>query len=60
MAGPPVDLSDLYDGPHDAAVLREATERIMAAITHQLEEIRGEQAPAERFVWRKGQPEPGR
>jgi 1-acyl-sn-glycerol-3-phosphate acyltransferase len=60
VAGPPVDLSDLYDVPHDAAVLREATERIMAAITHQLEEIRREQAPAERFVWRKGQPEPGR
>lgn len=53
VAGPPVDLSDLYDRPQDAAVLREATERIMAAITTQLETIRGESAPAERFVWRK-------
>src|SRR5690606_41284203 len=48
-AGPPVDLSDLYDRPLDTATLREATERIMAAITRQLEEIRGAQAPAERF-----------
>lgn len=48
-AGPPVDLSDLYDRPQDAATLREATERVMAAITAQLEVIRGEQAPAERF-----------
>ncbi|WP_182111552.1 MULTISPECIES: 1-acyl-sn-glycerol-3-phosphate acyltransferase [unclassified Actinotalea] len=53
VAGPPVDLSDLYDRPQDAAVLREATERVMAAITGLLEEIRGEQAPAERFVWRR-------
>ncbi len=52
-AGPPVDLSDLYDRPQDTATLREATERIMAAITSQLEEIRGEQAPAERFDLRR-------
>lgn len=52
VAGPPVDLSDLYDRRHEQAVLREATERVMAAITGLLEEIRGEQAPAERFVWR--------
>ncbi|NTW39557.1 MAG: 1-acyl-sn-glycerol-3-phosphate acyltransferase [Cellulomonadaceae bacterium] len=53
VAGPPVDLSDLYDKPQDAAVLREATERVMVAITALLEEIRGEKAPAERFVWRR-------
>lgn len=53
VAGPPVDLSDLYDRPLEAAVLREATERVMTAITAQLEEIRGERAPAERFVWRR-------
>lgn len=52
-AGPPVDLSDLYDRPADSAVLREATERIMAAITGLLEEIRGESAPAVRFDMRK-------
>ena len=54
VAGPPVDLSDLYSRPLDGPVLREATDRIMAAITHQLEAIRGEVAPVERFVWRRG------
>jgi 1-acyl-sn-glycerol-3-phosphate acyltransferase len=52
-AAPPVDLSDLYDRPQDTATLREATERIMAAITAELERIRGEKAPAERFDMRK-------
>ena len=49
LAGPPVDLSDLYDRPLVAATLREATDRILDAITAQLETIRGEQAPATRF-----------
>lgn len=53
VAGPPVDLTDLYDRPLEGPVLREATERIMSAITRRLEEIRAEQAPAERFVWRR-------
>lgn len=53
-AGPPVDLSDLYDRPLDGATLREATTRVMDAITALLEQIRGEQAPAERFDPRKG------
>jgi 1-acyl-sn-glycerol-3-phosphate acyltransferase len=53
VAGPPVDLSDLYDRPQDAEVLREATERVMAAITTMLEDIRGEKAPAVRSVWRR-------
>ncbi|MBO0925340.1 1-acyl-sn-glycerol-3-phosphate acyltransferase [Cellulomonas sp. zg-ZUI199] len=48
VAGPPVELSDLYDRPQDTATLREATERIMTAITVLLEGIRGEHAPAER------------
>ena len=52
VAGPPVDLSDLYDRPLEAAVLREATDRVMDAITALLAEIRGEQPPAERFVRR--------
>jgi 1-acyl-sn-glycerol-3-phosphate acyltransferase len=52
-AGPPVDLSDLYDKPVTGTLLREATDRIMAAITVQLEQIRGEQAPADRFDARK-------
>ena len=53
VAGPPVRLDDLYDRPQDSAVLREATERVMAAITALLEEIRGESAPPVRFVWRR-------
>lgn len=59
-AGPPVDLSDLYDQPVTGALLREATDRIMAAITAELETIRGAKAPAERFDSRKhGLPETG-
>src|SRR5690606_33882994 len=33
VAGPPVDLSDLYVRPQDSATLREATDRVMAALT---------------------------
>jgi len=46
-AGEPVDLSDLYDLPVDAATLGTATRRVMDAVTTLLEEIRGQQAPAE-------------
>ncbi|MFD6135328.1 lysophospholipid acyltransferase family protein [Isoptericola sp. NPDC056618] len=53
VAGPPVDLSDLYDRPVDTQTLREATNRVMAAITVQLAEIRGEAAPSARFDLRK-------
>jgi 1-acyl-sn-glycerol-3-phosphate acyltransferase len=52
-AGRPVDLADLYDRPVTAAVLREATARIMSAITAELEVLRGEKAPTERFDSRK-------
>ena len=52
-AGPPVDLEDLRDRPMDAGVLKEATERIMTAITVLLEEIRGESAPAVRYDMRR-------
>lgn len=48
-AGDPVDLDDLRELEVSPEVLREATSRIMSAITALLEEIRGEQAPAERF-----------
>jgi uncharacterized Fe-S cluster-containing radical SAM superfamily enzyme len=47
--GDPVDLSDLAGGPVDAEVLRVATDRIMAAITDLVADLRGERAPAERF-----------
>jgi 1-acyl-sn-glycerol-3-phosphate acyltransferase len=53
VAGPPVDLSDLYDRPVDSQVLREATNRVMDAITDLLADVRGEPAPAARFDLRK-------
>jgi 1-acyl-sn-glycerol-3-phosphate acyltransferase len=49
IAGPAVDLSDLYGRPLDTVTLREATNRILDAITRQLEMIRGEKAPVIRF-----------
>ena len=49
LVGEPVALDDLYDRPRGAAVLREATERVLDAITRLLEEIRGEEAPSPRF-----------
>ncbi|MDF3145877.1 lysophospholipid acyltransferase family protein [Streptomyces sp. T21Q-yed] len=45
LAGPPVDLARFYDKEMTPELLKEATEVIMAAITRQLEEIRGEKAP---------------
>nr|WP_242608080.1 lysophospholipid acyltransferase family protein [Xylanibacterium ulmi] len=53
QAGPAVDLSDLYDRPQNAATLREATTRVLDAITTELEALRGEKAPAARFDLRK-------
>jgi 1-acyl-sn-glycerol-3-phosphate acyltransferase len=47
--GDPVDLDDLRGRPMTHEVLTEATERIMSAITRELEDIRGEQGPAVRF-----------
>jgi len=47
--GDPVDLSDLVDRERTGAVVQEATDRIMDAITALVEDIRGEKAPAERF-----------
>ena len=43
-AGPPVDLDDLRGRPVDADVLREATDRIMAALVAIVAEQRGETA----------------
>ena len=48
-AGDPVDLDDLRDLPLTPEVLREATARIMDAITHELEDIRGATAPLVRY-----------
>lgn len=47
--GDPVDLSDLAAQPRSAAAIAEATDRIMAAITGLVEDVRGEAAPLERF-----------
>jgi 1-acyl-sn-glycerol-3-phosphate acyltransferase len=49
LIGPPVDLDDLRGRPIDALVLHTATDRIVAAITAQLETLRGETAPEQRF-----------
>ncbi|MFC7405470.1 lysophospholipid acyltransferase family protein [Georgenia alba] len=53
VAGPPVDLDDLYDRPLHPEVLREATARIMAAITRQLAEIRAESPPSRPYDLRR-------
>jgi 1-acyl-sn-glycerol-3-phosphate acyltransferase len=55
-AGPPVGLSDLYGRALDAQVLREATRRIMDAITTELAGLRGEEPPAERYDMRRQGP----
>jgi 1-acyl-sn-glycerol-3-phosphate acyltransferase len=47
--GDPVDLSDLVGKPITNEVLHAATDRIMAAITALVEELRGGTAPAVRF-----------
>lgn len=52
-AGDPVDLSDLAGRNRNAEVIRTATDRIMAAVTALVEELRGEKAPAERYDPRK-------
>jgi 1-acyl-sn-glycerol-3-phosphate acyltransferase len=51
--GDPVDLADLAALPASTAVTQQATDRIMAAITGLVEEIRGEKAPVERFDARR-------
>jgi len=58
-AGPPVDLGDLRDREIDTAVLADATERILAAITAQLAMIRGGKPPAVRHDPRAVQTPPG-
>lgn len=50
-AGPPLDIDDLRDRPVTREVLDEGTERLLDAITALLEQIRGEQAPAQRLDW---------
>ncbi|SEC56432.1 1-acyl-sn-glycerol-3-phosphate acyltransferases [Paramicrobacterium humi] len=47
--GDPIDLSAYRDRPIDSSTLNEVTTVIMNGITAQLEDIRGEKAPAERW-----------
>jgi 1-acyl-sn-glycerol-3-phosphate acyltransferase len=47
--GDPVDLADLAGRQRDPAAVGEATERIMAAITELVEEVRGGTAPEVRY-----------
>src|SRR4051794_3200225 len=47
--GDPVDLADLAGKEKDTAAVNEATDRIMAALTELVEEVRGETAPELRF-----------
>lgn len=56
LAGPPVDLSDLASRPLDNETLRLATERIMAAITVLVEQLRDAPAPERRFDPRTSRP----
>lgn len=49
VAGDPVPLDDLRAQPVTAAVLEEATGRIMAAVTHLVAGLRGEDPPSEVF-----------
>ncbi|MFF3291097.1 lysophospholipid acyltransferase family protein [Streptomyces sp. NPDC003023] len=53
QAGPPVDLSRFYEMDPTPDVLKEATEAIMAAVTQQLEQLRGEKAPEKPFDLRE-------
>ena len=51
--GDPVDLDDLVGEPITSQKVSEATDRIMAALTALVEDLRGETAPKERFDPRK-------
>ncbi|WP_171170168.1 1-acyl-sn-glycerol-3-phosphate acyltransferase [Streptomyces sp. I05A-00742] len=53
MAGPPVDLSEYHGKEPTAEVLRAVTDKIMAAITELLAELRDEPAPAEPYNLKK-------
>lgn len=61
LIGKPIDLSDLRGRANESSAITEATDRLMAAVTALLEELRGEKAPAERWnPSAHGQKETGR
>jgi 1-acyl-sn-glycerol-3-phosphate acyltransferase len=53
QAGPPVDLARFYGMEPTPDVLKAATEAIMAAVTRELEDLRGEKAPEKPFDLRE-------
>jgi 1-acyl-sn-glycerol-3-phosphate acyltransferase len=53
LVGDPVDLADLAAEPLTPAVIQQATDRIMAALTALVEDLRGEKAPAVRYDMRQ-------
>ena len=53
QAGPPVDLDRYYGMEPTPDVLKAATEAIMAAVTRELEDLRGEKAPEKPFDLRE-------
>ena len=53
VVGTPIPLDDLRAQERSIATINQATDRIMAAITALVEEVRGETAPAERFDMKK-------
>ncbi|MGO3662885.1 lysophospholipid acyltransferase family protein, partial [Microbacterium gubbeenense] len=61
VIGERVDVSDLAGREHAQGTFTEATDRVMAAITRLLEQLRGETAPLERWdPMKNGQNETGR
>lgn len=59
-AGAPVPLDDLYDRTDEAAAAREATDRVVRAITRLVADLRGEDPPAVPWDHRLGRrPVPG-
>lgn len=54
-AGPPVDLSDLYDRADEPRAHAEATARVMAAVTELVAELRGESPPAVPYELKPGE-----
>ena len=59
--GAPVDLSEFVGKPLDSVELAKATKKLMDAVTAEVERLRGEKAPAERWDPAKhGQSEVGR
>lgn len=61
LIGKPIDVSDLRLLPNEGAAIIAATDRLMAAVTSLLEELREEKAPAQRWnPTAHGQKETGR